>query len=83
MAGTAGPVWVSVKRATGSVLGRTGTWTIIRVKPKERCRDRGRLGFVPEALSNVGQIRSDLLCCVKWEKNLPQSFYTQASLFRS
>lgn len=40
VAGAAGPVWVSVKRATDSVFRRTGTWTIIRVKPKERCRDK-------------------------------------------
>ena len=61
----AGTVWVIVKRVTDSVLGRTGTWTIIRVKSKWGAR-RKTLGFVPEALSNVGQIGSDLLCCVKW-----------------
>ena len=72
----AGTVWVIVKRATDSVLGRTGTWTIIRVKSKWGAR-RKTLGFVPEALSNVGQIGSDLLCCVKWgeKKICPNGAY--------
>ena len=63
----AGTVWVIVKRATDS--GRTGTWTIIRVKSKRGAGRKG-LGFVPEALSHVGQIGSDLLCCVKREKKI-------------